>query len=76
MIPVDTSCMQIIISGNIDVGSCCACDYSDTSGNEFHKPQTTLYLCQNLGCNHFVCEEHLQPCGFCKGCCLEENHRY
>ena len=75
MISVDTNCKQIVISGNIDVGSCCACD-TCISGIEFHKPQYTLYLCQNVGCNHYVCKEHLQLCGFCEGCCLEENHRH
>ena len=61
------------ISGNVDVGACCACDKTDSKGTLTHKEQYELFLCQKLGCGHYVCKEHLQSCGYCLGCCAEEH---
>jgi len=62
---------NLVISGNTDVGACCACDTVDQEGHKVHKPQHTLYPCSRPGCDHYVCAAHRQPCGYCEGCCYE-----
>lgn len=67
-----TEVKPTLISGNYDVGVCCICDTYDSQGilvNHVH--HVTLYYCQH--CNHLCCKEHLEPCGFCTGCCAEEH---
>jgi hypothetical protein len=58
----------VIVSGNTDIGSSCC-----MAINGKHKPAFTIYLCQNENCDHYVCAEHRQPCGYCEGCCAEEH---
>ena len=71
---ISSAVMPTMVSGNIDVGVCCGCNlYDDKMVLIEHIPQHTLYVCSKKECNHWVCETHREPCGFCMGCCAEEH---
>lgn len=70
----NSAAKPILISGNMSIGACCACEFTDGEGNLVkHIEHRTLYYCQRDGCHSLCCKEHLMSCGFCYGCCAEEH---
>ena len=61
-------------AGTVDLGECCHCDKYDMNGVLIeHVPQYQLWRCQNPPCDHWTCKQHKEPCGFCVGCCAEDD---
>ena len=64
---MSTMVKPTLIAGNVPVGYCCG---DNVGANIEHY---TLFYCQNPECDHLVCRSHLEPCGYCTGCCAEEH---
>lgn len=54
------------------VFTCCLCRLVDAAGNVLPAPRyASVRFCAE--CRHGVCQDHINPCGFCQACCVKQH---